>query len=260
MYEIHYTFFNRYNLDFDIIDRPYGSGDYLLLHFITPMKLRLNGKTIITKENAFIIFDKGTPQYYSAVKTFQNTFIHFNADVNFSKKYNLPLNTVFYPSDIDTIIPFFKKIHLEFFLKRPFYEDIMDSCMTQLLVGLSRIYNNDSEKDDKNSYLFNVFQSARMEILNDLTKDWTSESMAALTGLATSQFYQYYKDYFGSTPKSDLINARLSRAKELLMNENLSVSEAALRSGFQTPSHFSRYFKKECHTTPMEWVRLNSSL
>ncbi len=255
MYEIHYTFYNRYNLDFDIIDRPNGSGDYLLLHFVTPMRILLNGRLFVTKENAFIIYNVGTPQYYTAVKTFQNSFVHFSADIDFAKKYRIPLDTVFYPADIDTITPLFESLHLEFFLKRPFYEENVDSFMTQLLVALSRNCNSVSERGDKTSYLFNIFQSARLEILNNLTKAWTSESMAALTGLGTSQFYRYYKDYFGSTPKSDLINARLSKAKELMAREGLSVSEAAFRSGFQTPAHFSRYFRKECHVAPMEWVQ-----
>lgn len=257
MYKIHYTFYNRFNLDFDVIDRPQGSGDYLFLHFLTPMKIRLNNQTIITKENAFILFDKGTPQLYSAVKTFQNSFIHFDTDIPFAEKYNIPLNTILYFPDSETISNLLKNLHLEFFLKRPFFEETLDTYMTQLMIALSRSCNSDSAKPSKDSYLFNVFQGARVEILNHIVFPWTSESMAALTNLGTSQFYRYYQTFFGSTPKSDLLDARLSHAKELLTQKKITVTEAALQSGFQAPSHFTRFFKKKYHMAPQEWSHQN---
>lgn len=266
MYNINYTFYNRYNIDYDVINRPHGSGDYLFLHFITPMKLQLNGQTIVTKENAFIIFDKGTPQLYSAVKTFQNSFIHFDTDQPFSEKYNIPTDTVMYFSNPEAFAAILNNIHLEFFTKKVFCEESLDCYMTQLMILLSRYYNDAPAEKNFGSYLFNVFQNARSEIMKDLSNDWTSESMAALTNLGVSQFYQYYRSFFGNTPKADLIDARISHAKELLINEKITVSEAALRSGFQTPSHFARYFKEKCHMTPLEWVHetekagLNSSL
>lgn len=254
MYDIHYIFYNRYNLDSDIIDRPNGSGDYLFLHFLEPMKIRMGGKTIQTKENAFFIFDKGTPQYYYAVKKFCNSFIHFDTDVNFSKKYNIPLNTVLYLPELEEITSKLKELHLEFFLKKACFEEKIDADMTNLFIPLSRRINSDTLSSDKTTYLYNIFQSARMEILSKPESPWTSESMAALTNLGTSQFYNYYKTYFNSTPKADLINARLSLAQNLLLTEKLTVTEAALRSGFQTPSHFMRYFKKKYNSSPQKWV------
>ncbi len=51
MYRLNFCEYNRSNHDFDTIFRPGGSGDYLFLLFKSPMKVYLDDKIIITKEN-----------------------------------------------------------------------------------------------------------------------------------------------------------------------------------------------------------------
>lgn len=70
MFKINYCDYNRSNLDYDKIYRPHGSGDNLFLFFQTPMKIKIGEDTIISKENAFILFPKGVPQEYCSVKKF----------------------------------------------------------------------------------------------------------------------------------------------------------------------------------------------
>ena len=52
MFHIGYCDHNRFNPDYDKIDRPEGSGDYLLLYLTTPMKMQLGTENIVTKEGA----------------------------------------------------------------------------------------------------------------------------------------------------------------------------------------------------------------
>ena len=51
-----YCDYNRSNPDHDMINRPSGSGDYLFLYLITPMKIQFGSDTIVTKENAFLLY------------------------------------------------------------------------------------------------------------------------------------------------------------------------------------------------------------
>jgi AraC-like DNA-binding protein len=46
---------------------------------------------------------------------------------------------------------------------------------------------------------------------------------------------------------------RLKKAKELLMESDLSVTAIAFDCGFNDPSYFSRIFKKEFGCTAVEW-------
>lgn len=93
MFEVNYCDYNRVNPDYDRIDRPQGSGDHLLLFLVTPMKFWIDGEMIVSRENAFIYYPKGAPQIYEAVRSFRNSFIHFDmnegADLN---RFHIPEN------------------------------------------------------------------------------------------------------------------------------------------------------------------------
>jgi AraC-like DNA-binding protein len=48
---------------------------------------------------------------------------------------------------------------------------------------------------------------------------------------------------------------RLTGARELLIASGLRVAEAASRVGYESPSHFTRDFRKQFGATPVEYVR-----
>ena len=45
----------------------------------------------------------------------------------------------------------------------------------------------------------------------------------------------------------------IERAKELLVDANISVKEAGIQSGYSDPNYFSRIFKKQMDMTPSEY-------
>ena len=62
-FSIQFCEYNYSNPDYDQIYRPNGSGDYLFLLFKTPMKVYLDKKLSISKENACILYAPGYEQY-----------------------------------------------------------------------------------------------------------------------------------------------------------------------------------------------------
>lgn len=256
MLKINYCDYNRSNIDNDQIYRPQGSGDYLFLLFTTPMKIKINDTIILTKKNAFILFPKGSPQEYKAVNKFKNSYLHFFAENDdFIERYNIPTNQVIYIADIEPINELFKQIYVEFSLKNLHYIEKINSLINQLFIDFSRQLNSFPYDFNKNSNIFEQFHKARVEILTHIEKDWNSESMAALTNLGTSQFYNYYNYFFSRSPKSELLEARISKARYLLKIDRVSVSQAAGLAGFNNLSHFTRYFKKSCGMSPFEYSK-----
>ena len=94
---IQFCEYNYSNPDYDQIYRPNGSGDYLFLLFKTPMKVYLDKRLSISKENACILYAPGYEQHYKAVHRFRNSYLHFSCKADLKKQYGIPLNTVFYP-------------------------------------------------------------------------------------------------------------------------------------------------------------------
>lgn len=256
MFHTTYCDYNRSNPDRDMINRPDGSGDYLFLYFITPMKVQLGSETVITKDGAFLLFSPQTPQIYQAVKKFKNSFVHFTCDDDeFLKTYDLVVNRIVYLPDPDAMNALLKNIYVESVVKQDYYSEQIDKLMHQLFILFSRQMHAYPRQSGIDADLYDQFKKARIEILTHIDREWTAERMAALTNLGTSQFYNYYKLFFNRSPKSELLDARIERSKYLLRVEKMPVGQAAVQAGFDNLSHFTRYFKKECGIAPSEYGR-----
>lgn len=251
-----YCDYNRSNPDYDIINRPAGSGDYLFLYLITPMKIRFGTETVVTKEHAFLLYTPGEAQIYQAVRRFKNSFVHFTSDNgDFLKEYDLPANRVVYLPDPGAMNTALRNIYMESVLKQDFYAEQMDMLMRQLFILFSRQLHTWPGGSAIPADLYEQFRKARIEILTNITREWNTDNMAALTNLGVSQFYSYYQLFFNRSPKAELLEARLERAKYLLRVEAMPVGQAAAMSGFANLSHFTRYFKKECGMTPSAYAQ-----
>ena len=61
-------------------------------------------------------------------------------------------------------------------------------------------------------------------------------------GMSRAQLYRKFKSLTDKTVNEYLMNFRLFKAKEMLLNSDLNVSEVAYEVGFKNLSHFSRAF------------------
>lgn len=250
-----YCDYNRSNPDQDMINRPSGSGDYLFLYLITPMKIRLGAETLVTKEHAFLLYTPGEAQIYQAVKRFKNSFVHFTCDDDrFLTDYDLPANRVVYLPDPGAVNTILRNIYMESVLKQDYYPEQTDLLMRQLFILFSRQLHTCPDDAGIPADFYEEFRKARIEILTHIDREWNTDNMAALTNLGTSQFYRYYKLFFNRSPKAELLEARLERARYLLRVEGLPVGQAAAQAGFRNLSHFARYFRKDCGMSPSEYA------
>ncbi len=261
MYHIPMCNYNYQSPDYFHINRPEGTGDYLLLFFKTPMNVTKSGITITTKENAIILYKAGSPQNYQAVKAFKNSFIHFTCDnPELLDKYKIPFDEVFYISNTEQVDELFCRVAYEFSMRHRFYEEKMDTLLTQLFIELSRQLITPAElsfDNHENHDLIIQFYRARFFILTQIDWDWDIDSMAALTNYSCSQFYYHYKQLFSVSPKAELIEARISRAKSLLKSSNATIGDIAAMCGFKNQAHFTRIFKAKCGCTPSEFISRN---
>ncbi|WP_240705095.1 GlxA family transcriptional regulator [Pacificoceanicola onchidii] len=74
--------------------------------------------------------------------------------------------------------------------------------------------------------------------------------IAAELGISVRQLERLFGRYFNTSPSRYYMELRLDRARNLLMQTELSVSEIAIASGFQSVGHFSRLYRRSFGTTP----------
>jgi transcriptional regulator GlxA family with amidase domain len=59
-----------------------------------------------------------------------------------------------------------------------------------------------------------------------------------------------FRRYLNRSPKRYYMELRLSKARNLLMQTDMSVINVALACGFASPSHFSKCYRAHYETTP----------
>ena len=81
------------------------------------------------------------------------------------------------------------------------------------------------------------------------------EALADEAGLSPMPFIRAFRASTGRTPSQFLTAARMERAKELLLEVDLSVFEVAVRVGYKSHSHFSAAFRGAVGVTPTDYRR-----
>lgn len=81
------------------------------------------------------------------------------------------------------------------------------------------------------------------------------DELAGLVHLSRFHFCTAFKKATGRTPHEALTMMRIARAKELLVDPALPVTEIGLCVGYQTPSSFAASFRKMVDMTPTEFRR-----
>jgi AraC-like DNA-binding protein len=70
-----------------------------------------------------------------------------------------------------------------------------------------------------------------------------------------AHFVRSFKQAFGETPHRYLLRRRVERAKDLLRNTRLSVTEVSLAVGFRSLGSFSTTFRQLVGETPLAYRR-----
>lgn len=84
-------------------------------------------------------------------------------------------------------------------------------------------------------------------------QDITVESLAADSHLSLVQFRKLFKMHTGASPKDYLVQFRLTVARKLLQESNLSLKKLAGDVGFQSVQYFHSVFRRHFNCTPTEF-------
>ena len=77
--------------------------------------------------------------------------------------------------------------------------------------------------------------------------------VAKVVNMSTFHFCKMFKKATGLTFTEYLSLVRIAKAKNLLLNPNLRVSEIAYEVGFQSLTHFNRIFRKMVGESPSQY-------
>ncbi len=87
-----------------------------------------------------------------------------------------------------------------------------------------------------------------------LGEDMTLVTLAAIAHMSPSYFSRLFKQSTGLSPHQYVIQCRINRAKQLLLQGKLSLAEIAYSLGFTHQSHLSHHFKRLVGLSPKAFV------
>ncbi len=237
--------------------RPRGRQDYQLIYLRRGRGIFDLGHMQEAEEGSCLLYAPGQPQYY-----FFNTdppaelyYIHFSgaAATLLLESAQLESQTVYQTGPGETLGARFEKIIQELQAKPPLYRQICAARLMELIATVSRRIQIHQSSIPASTYhrLAAVMESMH----RDYAKAISVCQYAQQCGLSKFYFSHCFHRITGDSPISYRNKIRIEKAKELLEENLLSISEIAVQTGFESSSYFSKFFKQQTGMSPATYQR-----
>jgi len=154
-------------------------------------------------------------------------------------------------------IEIFESIIHESQIKKPGYHQVCIGLFIQLLSLFSRKISllENEDKISKSMHIENIIKIMHKEY----QQNHPIEYYAEIANLSVYQFIRNFKKVTKLSPAKYIEKIRILKAKELLVDTDLTINEISDLIGYNDPFYFSRVFKKETNTTPTLFRNINTN-
>ena len=151
---------------------------------------------------------------------------------------------------IKLIEPLFENLIEEFKKNDKLSEKIIVQGISYLLLQLKRLSNENPQNKEIKSKTILKFS----KLVSDTISENTSvDEYASRLNLTIEKLNEICKKHYGQSPKTIILEKKITEAKRLLYFTDLSVKEIAFQLGFEDSSYFSRLFKQKTNLSPTEF-------
>ncbi len=133
----------------------------------------------------------------------------------------------------------------------------VDSLTAALMTHLWRHYSAQKYLSQSSSEGLSKRQLRQVVdyINHHLDQDLGLRKLAAIAQVSPSYFSNLFKQSTGLAPHQYVIQCKIERAKQFLLQGELTIAEVALHLGFSHQSHLSRHFKRLVGITPKAFLK-----
>lgn len=137
-------------------------------------------------------------------------------------------------------------------------EQLIKSYLEQLLIYLLRL----KEETESASILPPLVEE---KPLVSALKDYISsrceenvkiDEICRAFGYSKSFLSHLFREHTGTSLAAFATAKKMERAKDLLRDDRLNITQISAKLSFENPQYFARAFKRECGMTPTEWKKL----
>ena len=150
------------------------------------------------------------------------------------------------------------KLLIESFENTYYTQTLMVCYLQEALLLLMQFYDTLNHKTlltdsqaSRNDLLFEILTYMNKRIAEPITIDEICHEFY----ISRSSLQALFKTHLNTSPKNYLINIKLQKSKELIRENQYTISEIAYKLGFSSIHYFSRLFKKYFNLTPSAYVK-----
>lgn len=126
-------------------------------------------------------------------------------------------------------------------------------CISYLLnILYMKLENESINSSESTSYNFNVNKAIKY-IEENYKKQFTLDQVCESININKSYFCTIFKEHTGKTFSHYLSHYRIDKAKKLLKDTELSITEVAFTVGFNSVNYFNNNFKRLNNITPLQY-------
>lgn len=216
--------------------------------------LEINEETFFPSKGDVYLLPYGSRHHYFASKEqpFTKIWMNVNGELCRQLIQLYGLTGAYYFENVD-LYPLFDRF-LKLCEKREYETtELYNKCSLIFLEMLQTLSKRYEKKAAVNKYAAYAKNFCDRNIYEKIS----SEEIAHHVGISVSQLNRLFRQEFGSTVYSYILNNRIHIARSLLSGTSMSVTEIAFLLNFADEHYFSNIFKKKTGVTPTQW-RKNS--
>lgn len=138
--------------------------------------------------------------------------------------------------------------------KKPYYQEVVKSLVTSLVLTLAR--SNRVENVEKIKVRNSIqLENAVTFVEENYATNFKISELADACHMSETHFRRVFQERMNMTPVEYINFVRIKKACDLIDKTDISMEEVAEKVGFVTPSTFNRNFRRIIGTSPYQWKK-----
>lgn len=139
----------------------------------------------------------------------------------------------------------------EYSLKNDFYNIIIKGNLSKLIVMIERMTNAGANIQNENSE--HIVSEVLKYIHRNLNEKIKIEDLCKLVNISSTSLYAIFKTSTGKTVIEYINKLKTDKAKQLLIETDMSITDISYELGFNDSAYFYRVFKKNTLNSPKDF-------